>query len=811
MDINLKAHPHVSGEGNPNADIMFVGEAPGEEEESSGRPFVGNAGQVFNELLAHCGLVREEVFITNVIKVRPPNNKVPRLKELGLSVDDFIDELYDEIQAVQPKIIVPMGNIALDALLNETSITKHRGSVFSRQLHKNRGKRLWVATPETNVEFVIPTLHPSYYFRVAKMKPIGKADFIRVREALAGRLDIIARKTIMKPSLIDVLNHIENIIECGASCLSFDVETWKGYITCLAIATKPDEAFCIPFWSARGQYWSPNSELQVWAALKRLFATPIPKIAHNAMFDCKAMAWHGVEVHNMLWDTMLMHHMCYGEMPHDLGFLTSLYTTQVFYKDDGKHWTPKDGDEQYWNYNGLDAMIPVEIHRKLFDELVEFGLDSYYFDEIPKLMQPLTTMSLTGFHIDKKKRDTLIEGFTAERERVETELSEKYNHGEPLNTSSTKQVPKFLYETLSLPPTGKISDKTGHISADAMALVQLATRYPDRAYAVAKLIMRARKMTRYNGFLKTKLDPLTERLICSYKIHGTRYARISSSKDILRECGTNLQNWPRGGSGVRACVTADDGYVFIHADLKGAEVRVVAHLSQDPRLLELFEQGGDVHKKAASWIFNLRLDQIDKKKRYLGKRTVHAGNYKMGWYLLTNLVAKDAIESGDLITMTAKEGKGCLANYHDVFQQIKPWHARVEAEVRATRCITDLFGRSYYFFDRMDDKLIRSAVSCNPQSTVANLLDRGLVRFFERFRNTAFLPRWPNKEKPALQLHGQIHDAILISCLDDSHVIELMKTELIKAMSIPLTTPQGVTFTIPIDITVGTTWEEVSE
>lgn len=799
----------VKGSGNPNAAIMLVGEAPGEQEEKQGRPFIGPAGNMLDGLLARCGLMREELYITNVVKVRPPNNQMPQLKELGLSIDDFIDELYMEICTVNPKVIVPMGNVSLKALLQLEGIMKYRGSPYGRGPYGKKFPALF--TKESRLQYIIPTLHPAFYLRKFEMKAVGIADFKRIQRAAAEGLELKKRKTIMKPSLVQVQEYVNRIVLDGASCLSFDVETWRGYITCLAVATSDHEAFCIPFWSVLGPYWRPENELKVWVELKKLFATPIPKIAHNALFDCEAMAWHGVEVHNMQWDTMLMHHTMFGELPHDLAFLTSIYTTQVYYKDDGKHWTPKDGDEQYWNYNGLDAMIPVEMHRKLFDELEYFKLTPHYYDEVVPLLGPLETMTLTGMKVNKTKRADLLETFEVQKEQIEHKIGNEWNKGVVVNTSSPKQVSELLYVTLSLPPIGDVSETTKTLSTGSKTLIQLATIEPDKAHEVVTLIMKARKLTRFMGFLKSKLDPTDERLRCSYKIHGTRYSRISSAKDILRVCGTNLQNWPRGGSGVRIIVVGDDGMVFIHADLGQAEARVVAHLAEEPRLLELFELGGDVHKRTASWIFGCREVDVTPKMRYLGKRAVHAGNYGMGWVKFRELIAKDAIDEGDLITVTAKDAKAVLANFHSVFKQIEVWHQRVEDHVRRNRWMEDLFGRKYYFYNRMDNSLIRSAIACVPQATVANLLDRGLVRFFNVMKGTKFLPQWPNPaERPALKLQSQIHDAILISCIDEPDVIELMKKELIKAMSIPLKTPRGETLHIPVDIKVGRTWEEVS-
>jgi uracil-DNA glycosylase family 4 len=107
----------VFGEGNEHADIMFIGEAPGAEEDRTGRPFVGRAGQLLNKLLSHIKVKREDVFITNILKCRPPNNRDPLPDE----VEECLPYLHRQIDLIQPKIIVALGRIAAQNLLHTTA------------------------------------------------------------------------------------------------------------------------------------------------------------------------------------------------------------------------------------------------------------------------------------------------------------------------------------------------------------------------------------------------------------------------------------------------------------------------------------------------------------------------------------------------------------------------------------------------------------------------------------------------------------------------------------------------------------------
>jgi DNA polymerase len=157
----------VFGEGSPSARLMFIGEAPGAEEDLQGRPFVGAAGQLLNNLLNKLGLEREEVYITNVVKSRPPRNRDPEPDE----IEACLPFLKMQIAAIRPKVIVTLGKIATNALLgNKDPITKIRG-----QWQRYENIR------------VMPTFHPAYLERSPQERWKTWEDMQRVMEYLASR------------------------------------------------------------------------------------------------------------------------------------------------------------------------------------------------------------------------------------------------------------------------------------------------------------------------------------------------------------------------------------------------------------------------------------------------------------------------------------------------------------------------------------------------------------------------------------------------------------------------------------------------
>lgn len=162
----------VFGEGSPEARLMFIGEGPGADEDASGRPFVGRAGQLLTKMIEAINLKREDVYIANVVKSRPPGNRTPETDE----VRACIPFLFRQIASIKPKLIVALGNPAMQALLDtKIGITKMRGqfAVYPRD-------------PQIKV---LPTFHPAYLLRSPDKKREAWEDLKKVRAFLAGEIE----------------------------------------------------------------------------------------------------------------------------------------------------------------------------------------------------------------------------------------------------------------------------------------------------------------------------------------------------------------------------------------------------------------------------------------------------------------------------------------------------------------------------------------------------------------------------------------------------------------------------------------------
>ncbi len=143
-------HSIVFGDGDPCAQLMFIGEAPGAEEDKAGIPFVGRAGQLLNKMIVAMGLTRESVYIANVLKTRPPNNATPTIEEARLCAPF----LYEQIQVVQPRVIVTLGLPATRLILDSTET-----------MGNLRGRWGTFTDPSGRTVPVMPTYHPAYLLR----------------------------------------------------------------------------------------------------------------------------------------------------------------------------------------------------------------------------------------------------------------------------------------------------------------------------------------------------------------------------------------------------------------------------------------------------------------------------------------------------------------------------------------------------------------------------------------------------------------------------------------------------------------------
>lgn len=185
------------GEGDPHADLMFVGEAPGYHEDQQGRPFVGSAGKLLEELLASIGMQRSQVFIANVLKSRPPDNRDPRPDEIA-ACEPY---LWRQIALIQPRVVCTLGNFATKLLSGEpTGITRVRGRAQLREL----GGR---------AVYLYPIFHPAAALYTPAMLATLREDIVKLPELLASPLP---ESALPEPAGEGAGTPVERAVDSGA-------------------------------------------------------------------------------------------------------------------------------------------------------------------------------------------------------------------------------------------------------------------------------------------------------------------------------------------------------------------------------------------------------------------------------------------------------------------------------------------------------------------------------------------------------------------------------------------------------------------
>lgn len=823
----------VPGIGPDKCKIVIVGEAPGEQEDRQLLPFVGSAGTVLDTLLVKAGLSRPDIYITNIIKRRPPGNNfgvfyedksrnkpTPYLTKARM-------ELIDEVKERDPNIVILLGNEAAKTFLGSVSISDVRGSIYERYGLK-----------------IIPTYHPAYLMRQWGDFPITLFDFKRAKENSDYKeVRCRPRKLITMPTYAEVIRYLDKIYNV-AEYLAYDIETETNQITCIGLSYKPDEAICIPFWFGSSMsYYTLDEEYHIWQMIEKILNKPdIKSIAQNCVYDNYYLKMiYGIEVTNLWMDTMIAHHATYPEFPKSLGFQVSLYTDHPYYKSEIK----TDNAIQYFEYNAKDACLTLECAMKLKDEMKDWGVDNFYFNTCHKYIEPLFAMSCTGVRIDKQalkelkvefeeitqqKEDELnaecfnqeeyklrqtdltisLETYEAEYKQLMEQKVNKESRAEgimekraeirkklaetkktlkelpeqyTLNVNSPTQMQRWLYEIKKFPIMKSYKKGRGDaIATDEEILKAIYAKTGDEAL---KRVIELRKLKKFiNTYINMDIDK-DGRIRCAYNIAGTVTGRLSSSANPLGT-GLNLQNIPKRGLGkiFRRVFIPDEGKVFIHADFSQAEARIVAALAKESNLLQIFEEGGDIHTKNAALIYNIPEGSVSSEQRQNAKVAVHGGNYAMSYLRL-------AKEYG----MTNKEAKDILEAYFKAFPRIKTWHKQIESTLHKTKMLVTPMGRKRQFNNRIDKETIKEAYAYIPQSTVGDLMNMSIVDIYKEVKDVKDIDCLLN-----------IHDAIVMQARPDQvdYVVEVLKRAMLRELYI-----DGLFITIPIDIEVGNNWYDL--
>lgn len=169
-ELKEQATQLVFGDGNPDSEVVFIGEAPGKNEDLQGKPFVGASGKFLNEMLAMIGLKREDIYITNIVKYRPPGNRDPKPEEKKV----FLPYLQSQLEVIQPKVVVTLGRHSLNCFLPGLQISQVHGEPKRIKLSLKEHAR------EVLEVVILPLFHPAAALYDGSMRQTLIDDFTKI-------------------------------------------------------------------------------------------------------------------------------------------------------------------------------------------------------------------------------------------------------------------------------------------------------------------------------------------------------------------------------------------------------------------------------------------------------------------------------------------------------------------------------------------------------------------------------------------------------------------------------------------------------
>ena len=776
----------VRGIGPRGATILLVGEAPGADEVRFGAPFVGKAGQLLDELLDHAGLRRADIRIENVIEERPPSNKLDALtpERMQFWFDDFAARFAE----LRPRVVVPLGNVALNAVLGGTFKKGKQGYAWQHKITKLRGYPQTML--RTELAIVLPTIHPAAILRMGSWRYRAERDFGRIAEIACS-----PSAGMVTPRAVEIIRDEDTLVEkrewlhrTEYNTLGIDIETAGSQILCVGFGVPGVGGIVIPTtMSAWGNRKKPL--YYAWQTIAAICRTHVPKALHNGLFDTFMLRMErSIEITNFAYDTMYMHQCLAPQDEHSLEHCASMDV-----------WTPpfKQTDwndiESIMRRCGQDACLTAELAETYIQELTTHGRIEFYLEAYKQFLPMLLDLMTHGIAVDVETRTRLAAIAQQEMELLRNAIRETAGTALHAKTGlSNKKIQSYFYDTLGCKEQRHV--RTKRRTVDEVAIRRLMRRYP-RAKPVGELVLRYRRAQKLGEFVAEARVDDDGRMRSSYGI-DTDTGRLSS-KTNPRGTGSNAQNQDRS---IRGMFVPDMDCVFVEVDASQGESRIVGMLSEDKKLVDMARTPPDefdIHRYNAAIVFGVRESDVTKEQRYLGKRAVHASNYGMEGGMLSAVLAKDGIFLDD------KECQALIDRYLDAFPAIVRWQQRVRIEILRHRMLANRWGR---FLDLRHEVLnkhtYKRGYAFGPQSNLVGLVNLwGWLPFVQWIRDT----------KRAVRINAHMHDALLFSARPDD--VAACVTQLVSTLSRPCTYSPAGALVMPLTVKVGHSWasEDMTE
>ncbi len=510
------------------------------------------------------------------------------------------------------------------------------------------------------------------------------------------------------------------------------------------------------------------------------------KVGQHLKYDTHILANHGIALRGIRHDTLLQSYLLEAHQPHGLESLarrhlgreTLSYET-VTGKGANAIGFEQVALDQATIYAAEDAEVTLAVHKVLYPQLCTEPrlLELYETLELP-IQQVLWRMERYGVLLDAavlNQQSTELSGQLSALESQAHVLA-----GQPFNLNSPKQVQTLLFETLGLPVLRKTPG--GQPSTDESVLEQLALDFP-----LPKLLLDYRTLAKLKS---TYTDALPKRInLETGRVH-THFAQAVAVTGRISSSDPNLQNIPirtAAGRRVRAAFIAPPGHVLMAADYSQIELRLMAHLSEDPGLLNAFAQGLDVHRSTAAELFAVAVDQVTADQR----RAAKAINFGL-------IYGMSAFGLARQLNLTRSAAQHYMERYFQRYPGVALYMEKTRQQAREKGYVETLFGRRLFLPELKNSgagrrqAAERAAINAPLQGTAADLIKRAMLA----------VQGWLDETRSQSRLILQVHDELILEVPEDE--VSRLRPHLIRLM-------EGVaSLQVPLSVEVGTgkNWDE---
>jgi DNA polymerase-1 len=587
-------------------------------------------------------------------------------------------------------------------------------------------------------------------------------------------------------ALLQVLARIKEAKQCALNCMPVDREPFGSEIAGISLAAEPGEAFYLLL-AREGEGGEDRcSRERMLEQLKpALEDESIKKYGHNIKHEIIQLRRCGIELKGIASDSMVASYLLNpGKHSHSLEeiALEWLDHKMIAYKEiagSGRKELTFDqiGTGELVNYACERCRLSLEAARLLLPKLTADGFDQLFYEMELPLIEVLATMEMNGVKIDAA---TLQHKGKEFEEFLNTATQTIYQAaGEEFNINSPQQLGRILFDKLQLP--GAKKTKTGY-STDVAMLTGLSQIHPLPAEVLKYRSISKLKST-YVDALLGLISPDTGRIHTSYNQTVTATGRLSSSNP-------NLQNIPirsEEGRKIRDAFIAEEGWLILSADYSQIELRILAHLSRDPRLVESFKRREDIHRRTAAEIFGLMPDLVTDGMRREAKVINFGIIYGMSSFGL-------AQELG----ISPKEASAFIENYFRTYQGVKAYIDSELKEAKEKGYVSTLMKRRRYLPEINSRNLAarqfaeRTAINTPIQGTASDMVKMAMIAIHHRIK----------REELKVRMIIQVHDELVFEVPRDelTAVSAMVKEEMEKVVSL----------SVPLEVEVswGKSWSE---